>query len=226
MGLHCDLAERPELRSGKLGLLVAHDHANLDHLVNLITTWDYVFRVDREVAVVWVLPNLPDFINYNGDKVQRFQKRLNYLQREGCYKSEERFAANLHKLATELSKFDLHTVELEQCYPNLLREESCDGVHLPHKKRKAITRRLIDAALDLLPLRKPKAVKTRTLKAQTQRQNHKKRGQMRQAAHQEAEEIRTKQKAGRDLTELADLQAQVAGGSRRKSIIVHPEQAN
>ena len=62
MGIQCDVTERPPLTNGRLGLVEAPAIPPTDHLVNVITTWDYQFRLNRGIAVVWVLPGMPDLL--------------------------------------------------------------------------------------------------------------------------------------------------------------------
>ena len=198
MGCHCDLAERPPLSNDRKGLVEAPLEAPIDHLVNVITTWDYQLRLKRGVAVVWVLPSLPNILRYNAKHVKQYQHELTWLQEERAITTEYRYGKAVKELAERLNDpdLDLCLVELERAFPKLLMRGGYDGIHYTRRELKMVTTRLVDVALNELPARMPLCeLKKRTLKARKQRQNHVVRGKMRKIASHLVEERQTKAKA-------------------------------
>ena len=134
-----------------------------------------------------------DASNYT--KVKRYQPELTWLQEERAKTTEARFGLAIEDLVDRLSDpdLDLCFMELERAFPGRLQSSNCDGIHYCSKDAKKVTRRLVDIAMDQLPARMPlHELKTRTLKARKQRQNHHVRGNMRKHARQYVQEAKAK----------------------------------
>ena len=229
-GILCDLCYRPHIENGRLGLLHAHETAPLDEVVNILTTWDYRFRVDRKVAVLWMLPYVPDFMLYNSIKVLPYQRQLAYLQEVDADWSQQSFMKNYRDLVEKLAKFDLQFMDMStrKLHPSLLEKDGSDGLHMGRRDQKKMSEALVQLAITQLPVEKPINVDNlRTLRGRMQRKNHHKRAKLRKAAERLSKEHAAMLQAGAGPSQepISKQQAGAgpSGGSRPRSVIVQPE---
>ena len=135
-GLQCDLTKRPELPGGKFGLArcVA---PNVEELQATIATYDQIWRDTWGLTVLWTVPYVMNFLNYNRRRSQLLgYGRLSKMQEVEAQSSEQCMMAAVRTLADSLREKRCLVVELSTvCDPGELTGTGIgarsDCVHLP-----------------------------------------------------------------------------------------------
>ena len=164
VGLHCDLTFLPDyLPNGGRGLLTIAQDPNLDHMMNLITSFDYRWRTRHEyLTVIWTLPYDVDFLLYNE---LRAANRLNLEPLSDAQRYEAQWCArklrdHVEFLAKELKNLDIYFTELNHYDPDVSQEAGGDGLHLGPRAKEEVFSAVCCAASKLHPTPLPPVVST------------------------------------------------------------------
>ena len=178
---HCDFTHRTILEDGK-GLMHVHQPPNFEDLMNLVTTYDYQFRVARNLSVYWALPYIPDFVLYNGRQARFLgQKRLSWTQEKEAILYESKFREYVDQLARRMNDTGIHYVKLARSSFDCLRpEDGSDGVHLGELALGYMKYWVRDCVLSNKPMPLPRSVKKiKSIRARKQMKTHRHRNELR-----------------------------------------------
>ena len=135
VGLFCDFSTFPDcMPNGGHGLLRAKEAPDYTHLMNLITTYDFRWRTQYNLTVVWTLPHQVDYLQFNEHRqTHKFRmENLNEMQRYEAQDAARVMRANLKHIA-ELMRdptLSLTLFELAHYSPDVSQETGGDGIHM------------------------------------------------------------------------------------------------
>ena len=160
VALHCDLSYRTNYGTdGRKGLLRLRDPAPLSDLTNLITTWDYTWRHEQGISVVWTLPYVPNFLRYNQQRARfRGINQLCELHTEEALWSARTMREVLRNFSRILRARKLTVIEFEGRVTAYELSHNSDGVHLSRRSQKKLLDGILEQAVDTLVVNPPPTI--------------------------------------------------------------------
>ena len=173
--IHCDLSYRVLHEDGYAGLMHAHTNPPVNDLACVMSTWDYQWRVGRNLTVCWVMPVVPDFVLYNRLKSEDFEcAEFCPLHIEQAKASERIFKEATESLLEKVEKEGLHIVELSKVEEAIQNPVRYDGLHMASETKQMAMKSVCYQAIAMHPMAKPRIVaNVKTASARIQARAHK-----------------------------------------------------
>ena len=157
VAFQCDLTERRDyLPSGGKGLVTVITKPNFDHVMNVVTCYDHVWRTNYGVSVIWTVPYPVDFLRYNRDQARKLRRGplCQYAEMDSTW-SSNKFKEHLRTLAKLLKDQKLNYLRLDAYEPVVTEHQDSDGLHLGLLEQGRVFRQAFVEALRKHPMEPP-----------------------------------------------------------------------
>ena len=184
VGFHYDLTEQCMLLDGRPGLLKSVNNPPFDELCNIVTTYDYIWRRQRGITVLWTLPYGCDFRLFNERRARLLNRGpICYFVKDEAIQSRERMNVNLKTLASKLRASQAQVLELPLTCLDISQESGSNGVNMAASSQSRVFNEVIGYAIALFPEPPPVEVaKVETLERRWQRKQLRRRRNRRRRA--------------------------------------------